>query len=208
MSVKHGRVLREVTIPGAEGGAIEVQAGEYLSVVDVEGQQVADFVAVRLDDTRRYSSPHQTRSALRRITLRVGDVVMDNTRTPLLRVVRDDVGVHDLLICACNPNMYQQRFGITEHASCRMNLLGELAPYGMEDHFLPDPLNLFMDTPPQADGDFAYRDAPSKPGDRIVFEALVPVVAAVSACPFDMGPLNGPGITSIRLEVSDELPVR
>jgi uncharacterized protein len=197
---------REVFVPGGEGAAIEVAAGEYLSVIDVKGQQVADFVAVRRDDAHRYSSPHQTRSALRGITLKVGDVVMDNTRTPLLRVVRDDVGVHDLLICACNPNLYMQRFEISDHRSCRVNLLGALAEYGVEDYFLPDPINLFMDTPPQPDGSFAFFDAPSKAGDRIVFEALVDVVAAVSACPFDMGPLNGGAITPIRLEVTSVLP--
>ena len=199
-------VLREVTVPGGEGRAIEVNAGEYLSVVDVEGSQVADFVAVQRDDVRRYVSPHQTRSYNRRIYLRDGDTIVSNYREPVFEVVRDDVGVHDLLICACNPTMYKQRFNLDEHRSCRMNLLGALAPYGVEEHWLPDPINLFMDTPPQEDGTFAFRDAPSKPGDRIVLRALTDIVAAVSACPFDLGPLNGGGITPIRLEVTDGVP--
>lgn len=197
---------REVLVPGGEGRAIEVEAGQYLSVIDVDGAQVADFVAIQRADIHRYSSPHQTRSALRRITLRLGDTIANNHREPMLEVVRDDVGVHDLLICACNPNLYLQRFSITEHRSCRENMLAALAPYGVEEHWLPDPVNLFMDTPPQPNGDFAFHDAPSKPGDRIVLRALVDLVAAVSSCPFDMGPLNGGEITPIRLVVTDELP--
>jgi uncharacterized protein YcgI (DUF1989 family) len=198
--------LRDVTVPGGEGRAIEVKAGEYLSVVDVEGSQVADFVAVRLADVRRYVSPHQTRSSLRRITLRVGDMIVDNYREPVFEIVRDDVGVHDLLICACSPSMYRQRYQLDDHRSCRMNLLGALAPCGVEEHWLPDPINLFMDTPPRADGSFALRDSPSRPGDRFVLRALADVIVAVSACPFDLGPLNGGGITAIRLEVADVLP--
>lgn len=198
--------LREVTVPGGEGRAIEVNAGEYLSVVDVEGSQVADFVAVQLHDVHRYVSPHQTRSYLRRITLRVGDHIVNNHREPVFEIVRDDVGVHDLLICACNPVLYKQRFNLDEHRSCRVNLLGALAPWGVEEYWLPDPINLFMDTPPQPDGAFAFHDAPSKPGDRIVLRALTDVVAAVSACPFDLGPLSGGGITPIRLEVTSAPP--
>jgi uncharacterized protein YcgI (DUF1989 family) len=199
-------VLREVTVPGGEGRAIEVNAGEFVSVVDVEGSQVADFVAVQRADVRRYVSPHQTRSSLRRITLQVGDAIVDNHREPVFEIVRDDVGIHDLLICACSPNLYKQRFNLDDHRSCRVNLLGALARYGVEEHWLPDPINLFMDTPPQPDGSFAFRDAPSKPGDRIVLRALTDVVVAVSACPFDLGPLNGGGITPIQLEVTDDMP--
>ena len=66
MSVPETRVLREVVVPGSEGRAIEVRAGEYLSIIDLEGQQVADFVAIQSADRRKHLSVHQTRSAPRR----------------------------------------------------------------------------------------------------------------------------------------------
>jgi len=37
------RVRREVEVPAAHGGAIDVRAGEYLSIVALEGAQVADL---------------------------------------------------------------------------------------------------------------------------------------------------------------------
>lgn len=40
-------LLREVVIPAAEGRSLEINAGEYLSVIDLEGTQVADFVAIQ-----------------------------------------------------------------------------------------------------------------------------------------------------------------
>jgi len=193
---------RSVFVPAAHGGAIQARAGELLAVVDVEGGQVADFVALPGGDWRKAVSPHQTRSSLRRLTLRVGDRLVDWNREPVLEIVRDDVGVHDLLFCACSPALYRQRFGLTDHRSCRMNLLEALAPYGVEEWQLPDPVNLFMKTPPRPDGEFDFHPAPSRPGDRIVFRCLVDVVAAVSSCPMDLSPINGERITPLELVVS------
>ncbi len=193
---------RSVVVPAAHGGAITAAAGELLSVVDLEGAQVADFVAIQRDDPRKAVSPHQTRSSLRRLTLRVGDRLVNQDREPVLEIVRDDVGVHDLLFCACSPALYRQRFGLTDHRSCRMNLVEALAPYHQgEGWLLPDPVNLFMKTPPRPDGEFDFHPAPSRPGDRIVFRCLVDVVAAVSSCPMDLSPINGGRITALELVV-------
>jgi uncharacterized protein len=201
--VSHSR-QRSVVVPAAEGRSIAASAGEYLSVVDLEGAQVADFVALQRDDRRMAVSPHQTRSSLRRLTLRVGDRLVNQNREPVLEIVRDDVGVHDLLFCACSPALYRQRFGLTDHRSCRMNLLEALASYGVHELDLPDPVNLFMKTPPRPDGEFDFHPAPSRPGDRIVFRCLVDVVAAVSSCPMDLSPINGGRITSLELVVSPD----
>jgi len=201
--VSHSR-QRSVVVPAAEGRSIAASAGEYLSVVDLEGAQVADFVALQRDERRMAVSPHQTRSSLRRLTLRVGDRLVNQNREPVLEIVRDDVGVHDLLFCACSPALYRQRFGLTDHRSCRMNIHEALASYGVDELDLPDPVNLFMKTPPRPDGEFDFHPAPSRPGDRIVFRCLVDVVAAVSSCPMDLSPINGGRITSLELVVSPD----
>ena len=119
---------RAVLVPAGQGRAVPVAAGEHLSVIDLEGSQVADFVAIQRADPRKALSPHQTRSSLRRLTLRVGDRLVNQDREPVFEIVRDDVGVHDLFFCACSPALYRQRFGLTDHRSCRMNLLEALAP--------------------------------------------------------------------------------
>jgi hypothetical protein len=197
-----GGPAREVIVPAAHGAAIEVAAGEYLSIIDVEGSQVADLVAIQRDDHRRVLSPHQTRSTLRRWTLKLGDRLVNNQREPVFEIVRDDVGEHDLFFCACSPALYRQRFGLTDHRSCRMNLLEALAPHGIEEWQIPDPINVFMSTPPRPDGEFAFNPAPSRPGDRLVLLCLVDVVAAVSSCPMDLSPINGGRITPLQLRVS------
>jgi uncharacterized protein YcgI (DUF1989 family) len=120
--------VRSVVVPGGEGRAIEVSAGEYLSVIDVEGQQVADFLAVRRDNPAEYVCPQQTRLLLSRFRLEVGDRLFSQHGEPLFELVRDDVGVHDLLIGSCSRAMYRYRYGIEDHRNCRENLAGALEP--------------------------------------------------------------------------------
>ena len=202
------RPVREVTVPAAHGAAIEVASGEHLSIVDVEGSQVADFVAIDRADPRKHLSTHQTRSSLRRWILKVGDRLVDNDREPVFEIVHDDVGVHDLFFCACSPALYRQRFGLTDHRSCRMNLLEALGRYGVTEWQLPDPINVFMRTPPRGDGEFEFHPAPSKPGDRLVLRCVRDVVAAVSSCPMDLSPINGGRITPLKLVVTPGVPER
>ena len=196
---------REITVPGGEGRAMEVFAGEYLSVIDLEGSQVVDFVAVQRDDPHQFVSVQQTRSTLGRWTLEVGDQLVTNRREPLLELVYDDVGVHDLLISACNPALYEQRFGITEHRSCRENLTEALEPWDVEEWWLPDPLNIFMHFVAHEDGRVEAKPTPSKSGDQVTFRCLVDTVVAVSACPFDLGIIHGEAVTPVQLVVSDSV---
>jgi uncharacterized protein YcgI (DUF1989 family) len=200
--------LREVVVPAAHGRSLEVGAGEYLSVIDLEGAQVADFVAIQRQAAlpRKFVSAAQTRSTLRRWILRVGDRLVNNYREPVFEIVRDDVGVHDLFLCACSPMLYLQRYGVTDHRSCRVNLLEALRGHDVEEWWLPDPINLFMKTPPLPGGEFGADPAPSRPGDRIVLRALADVVVAVSSCPADLSPINGGVITPLGLEVTREPP--
>jgi uncharacterized protein YcgI (DUF1989 family) len=83
-----------------------------------------------------------------------------------------------------------------------MNLLEALAPYGIAEGQIPDPINVFMRTPPRPDGEFDFHPAPSRPGDRLVLRALADMVAAVSSCPMELSPINGGRITPLKLVVA------
>jgi uncharacterized protein YcgI (DUF1989 family) len=63
------RVLRDVVVPAAHGGVIEVRASTTLSIIDVEGDEVAGLALLR-DDPPRSLSAHRTCSTLRRWTPR------------------------------------------------------------------------------------------------------------------------------------------
>ena len=55
-----GHVVRVVEIPARHGAALEVARGLVLRVVDVEGQQVGDFVCFNRDDLGERYSPQNT----------------------------------------------------------------------------------------------------------------------------------------------------
>jgi uncharacterized protein YcgI (DUF1989 family) len=73
------------TVTGGTGGAVRVAAGHRVHVVNTLGQQVADTWAVGLHGGSTLSMSH-TRLAMGRVTPRVGDVLVDDLRQPMLAV--------------------------------------------------------------------------------------------------------------------------
>jgi uncharacterized protein YcgI (DUF1989 family) len=197
---------REIHIRPASGKAFEAKVGEYITVVDLEGQQIGDFVALNAADHREHLSTCHTRSILRRIYVGNGDRLCTNLRRPILEIVEDDVGCHDILIAACDSMFYELGFGITGHRNCLDNLAAALARHGVKRWEIPEPFNIFQNTRVNADGYFVPRTAISKPGDRIVLRVLMNLVGAVSACAHDRAPVNGDRLTPLLLVVGQDRP--
>ena len=193
----------EVLIPAREGRALEVAAGRLVEVVDLEGKQVADFVAFTQGDLTEWLSTTHTRSMLGRMRIAVGDTLSSNRRRPMFEVVADDVGVHDLLVAMCDRERYRLDFGLTDHANCRDNMVAALRPWEVAAWQVPDPLNVFQNSPIAADLSVQTAEPVSGPGSRLVLRAVRDVVVAVSACPQDRNPCNGWRPTPILLRVTD-----
>ncbi len=188
-------------IRAGQAGLFEVRKGEHLTIRDLEGKQVADFIAFNASDLREYLSVTHTRSMLQRLKLRVGDRLTTNFRNPIFTVVADDVGVHDLLFAACDPRRYSLDYGREGHPNCRENFAELLRPYGVEYWRIPDPLNIFQNSPLRPDGSFGSAEPLSKPGDRFVLRAEMDALALVSACPMDLNPCNGWKPTDLEVTV-------
>ncbi|MGH3288970.1 MAG: DUF1989 domain-containing protein, partial [Streptosporangiaceae bacterium] len=88
---------REILIPGGHGAAFAARAGQLVEIIDLEGQQVADFVAFAERDRTEWLSTTHTRSALLRLTAVVGDRLESNWRHPMFEIIRDDVGRNDII---------------------------------------------------------------------------------------------------------------
>lgn len=197
-----------IYIPPASARAFAACAGEYVTVVDLEGQQIGDFVALNAADHRERLSTCHTRSALRRIYVRERDHLYTTQRRPMLQIIEDIVGCHDILIPPCDSAFYEQRYGVSGHPNCLDNLAGALAPYGIERWDVPEPLNIFQNTRVDSNGCFVPRTAPSRPGDRIVLRALMDIVGAVSACAHDQEPVNGDRLTPLLLVIGPNARAR
>ena len=128
--------------PG-QAHAVEVKAGQFVQITDVQGKQVADFVAFGLEDRAEYLSVAHTRSANANVMLQQGMKLYSNRRTPMFELVEDKVGRHDLLFAACDPARYEE-LGDPGHANCRTALAEALAPFDVAYDRIPDPVNWFM----------------------------------------------------------------
>jgi uncharacterized protein len=184
------------------GCAVRAKRGERVTVVDVEGHQVADLWAVDASDHRRWLSAGHTRDRSERLFPAVGEDFRDQHGEPILRLVSDtSPGVHDMLFPACDAAMYAAR-GLPGHANCRDNFLAAAASEQIWSPVVPDPVNLFQNSGPQPDGRLVIRPAASGPGDAVSFLALRDVIIIVTSCAVDYPPLNDGQCTALRVDTS------
>lgn len=179
------------TIPGGTGGFVRVAAGSRVHVMNTLGQQVADTWAVGLQAGTVLSMSH-TRLATGHLVPRIGDVLVDDLRQPMLALVADTSGgAHDTLIAACDPQRYRALGAEEGHANCSDNYRTTVVAAGLEPRSTPDPLNLFMAVPVAADGSLTLEESSAPAGSEVVFEALQDLLLVVSACPQDLVPISG-----------------
>jgi uncharacterized protein YcgI (DUF1989 family) len=180
--------------------ATALAAGQRLLIQNVEGGQVADFVAFNAADLDETFSTTHTLVALGRLFPTTGDQLRSNRRRPMLTITRDDTGRHDLLIPACDRWRYENDFGVTGHRSCVDNFLEVLQPWRITHARLPHPLNFFQHMR-YPEGRVEFDTSLAKPGDVVELAALMDLVVAVSACPMDLNPISGYRVHEIAIEV-------
>ena len=196
---------QRVTVPARKGLAVRLEPGQAIKVVNTTGTQVVDFWAVSLPDGERVLSMSHTRAAVRRLIPRVGDELLDSERSPMMRFAEDtSPGIHDTVMAACDAERYRGLGVEGFHDSCANNFRTSLADAGFGEitpRQVPQPFNLFMNIPWDADGGLEFTPSVSKPGDYVVIEAVAPCVAVVSSCPQDIIPINGPDSSPTEFDV-------
>ena len=200
-AVTEKKVLLKQRLPARTGIALEVREGQVFRIIDVEGQQVGDFVCFNLKNPTQYFSQSQTRKINRSILLSSGNKLCSNLCDTMFTIGEDKVGQHDLLYSPCGPNDYRILYDAPDHPSCRENLNQALAPYGIESHQLPPVFNVFMNTSIGPKGELVCNEPTSKPGDYIDLHANMDCLVAISACPQDLTPCNAGQPTDLNLEV-------
>ena len=184
---------------------IEVKQGQLVQIVDMQGKQVADFVAFNAKDKNEYLSTAVSRGANNNVMLQKGQTLFSNRRNPMLEITDDTVGRHDTLFAACDPARYEL-LGAPGHASCRVALTEALEEFGVDYDRIPDPINWFMNVAIRQRGELEIREPLSERGDQVQLTALMDLVIAVSACPQDLTPTNGTTPTDILVRLYREAP--
>jgi uncharacterized protein YcgI (DUF1989 family) len=146
MTGKEKNDAMRLTVPGGYGRSIDVAEGRYVGVRDIKGGQCGDFWAIDAGDFDHYLAPSYTWVHLGRIQPRVGDELVTNRREPILTIIADDVGWHDMLVPACDKQRYKKYYGVTGHRNCRDNFLEAISSNDWGTRPVPQPFNLFMNT--------------------------------------------------------------
>ena len=170
-------------IPPRSGTAFLLRRGERLTVIDPQGEQVADLVAFRADDLDEVISSGRTLDYAGRIYLTTGDPIYSNRSRVLLRIVEDTVGRHDFLLTPCSADTFRIIYGDEHpHRGCFGNLAEAFAPFGISPDRIPVAFNVFMNVVIDGAGHLRVEPPLSRAGDRIVFEAENDLVVGLTAC--------------------------
>ncbi len=173
------KAVKEVIVPAGKGAAIEVKSGQFLTVKDIEGGQIADFYGFVLPDKKEYLSMSHTRFNIERFYLKEGDNLITNNHRPMMKLIEDTCRIHDMSYSACNQGYYGIRYGIRHQVpNCRSSIAAVVKPYGIEEWQVKDPLDLFQYSP-----GMVSMVGKNKPGSFVTFEFLLDALVAVSSCP-------------------------
>lgn len=170
---------REYIIPACSGMKIDVKQGQSITVIDIEGGQVVDFFAEVNGNVNEFLTTGVTIDCNESLKLNVGDIIYTNLYRPMIKVITDDVGEHDLLHPCCRPEMYDFFYhNGEEHPNCFDNINRVLD----EQRAVIVPVNLFMHTKISTNGSISVEEPVSKAGDKIVLKALMDITLGVAAC--------------------------
>ncbi len=210
-----GDTRDEFTVPRGSAMAYELKAGEFVQIIDVEGQQCSDFMALRADGLDRGEEwmidSTATRSMVRRAFPGPGllDKFFDRDMRPLLNVVQDTCGQHDTFGLACTARGYEER-GFPGHLNCSDNMTNALMPYGVKKRTAWPAINFFWSTwVDPASHHILTEESRSRPGDYVAMRALEDLVCTSTACPDDIDPINGWNPTDVHVRIyRPETPIR
>ncbi len=171
-------------IPPRSGVAFSLDRGQRLTVIDPEGEQVADLLAFGRADVGEVISSGRTLDYANKIYLSTGDKLYSNRSNVMLDIVEDQVGRHDFLLTPCSKDTFRIIYGDEQpHRGCFGNLAEALAPHGVTEDMIPTAFNVFMNVPVDGlSGELRVEPPLSKAGDRIVFEAQMDLVIGLTAC--------------------------
>jgi hypothetical protein len=200
------RVIRDETVSPAGHFAAEIRKGQVLRIVDVEGQQVADLVTVNARNLAEKLSVMNTINLNKQVFPRVGYVLYSDEASPMMTIIADTCGVHDMLAGACSRFTNERRYGVKDSKNCRDNLAAALEPWGIGWKDVPFNMNVFMNCPIGNDGNWSIQAPRSKAGDSIDFRAEMDVIAAFSNCPQIYNACNAFRLKPLRAVIYDYEP--
>ncbi len=182
-----------VQVPPGGARAFVVKKGNFFRVIDVQGGQVADLVAFKLDDMSERLDQSRTRINNWKYRISVGDPVYSNMNNWMMTILEDKVGIHDLTFPGCSSFAYEKILKVGKKNGCIENLAEALNKEGnnLKTFEIPAPFSLFMDVEYDLRSNVPIiKPAASKAGDFVGMRAEMDCLVAVSSCADDVTDCN------------------
>lgn len=190
-------------VPAGNGWIRDLEAGQVLRIVDLEGNQAADTLFYDADHPEEHYSALATIADQSNVYLTEGSILRTESGNGLVEIVADTVGRHDTIggSCSAQSNTVRYAHEKLHMHNCRDTFMLQLAKRGgaYAKRDLAPNVNFFMNVPVTPDGGLTFADGVSGPGCYVELMALRRTTVLISNCPQLNNPCNAYNPTPIRL---------
>ncbi|ACT01456.1 urea amidolyase associated protein UAAP2 [Paenibacillus sp. JDR-2] len=195
-------IYNEVVLAG-DGWMHDLEPGQVLRIVDLEGNQAADTLFFDADNPEDHYSAVATITNQQNIYLTTGSVLLAESGKELVKIVADTCGRHDTVggSCSAQSNTVRYAHEKLHMHNCRDTFMLQLAqrgePYNKRD--LAPNVNFFMNVPVTPEGGLKFDDGVSSPGAYVEMQSVGRTAVLISNCPQLNNPCNAYNPTPIRV---------
>lgn len=203
MTSNLGSLISSNTIPAHNGFGGTMKKGQALRIVDVEGEQVADLVAIKSGDPMEYLDCTYTNWTLGAWKWKEGDTIYTNNLNPIWTITHDSRGNHYTGGGYCS-RAARRKVWNDDKPGCQETIQAVFEKHGIDPNLLQaiSCWNMFMTVDYKPDGKWEVGAAQNKAGDYLDIRAEMDLFWAVSVCAWP-DQTNGFKPTPLRFEVYD-----
>lgn len=178
-------VLLNQIIPTKECTSNILHRGETLQVIDLEGKQVADLLALSKSDKNEKLSCVYSNVLNGTWKLTKGYILYTNRARTMFMIIEDKARLHYSGGGFYSEEVNYIRYKVHHTRNCANNLTRAFKPHGISrtDFNFDCCFNIFMNLIFQPDGSMKLQEPLSKPGDYIDLRAEMDCIIAISNCP-------------------------
>lgn len=195
-------------VDAGEGFVHEINRGQILRIVDLEGNQAVDTLFY---NARDYSDRYSAQDTIREqgnAYLTTGTRLISTQGNVLLTITADTCGRHDTLggACAAESNMVRYAIERRHMHACRQSFIKTIQNWnrGLEKRDITSNINFFMNVPLTPDGGLTFEDGVSEAGKYVEMRAEMDVLLLISNCPQLNNPCNAYNPTPVQILIWDE----
>ncbi|HUB53141.1 MAG TPA: urea amidolyase associated protein UAAP2 [Terracidiphilus sp.] len=206
-SLEPESALNRFVVEAGEPFVHEIDRGQIVRIVDLEGNQAVDTLFYNAHDySDRYSAQDTIREQ-RNIYLTAGTRLISTEGNVLLTIVADTCGRHDTLGGACAAESNMVRYAIEKRSmhACRQSFLKGIQNWkrGFEKRDITSNINFFMNVPVTPEGVLTFEDGVSDAGKYVELRAEMDVLMVISNCPQLNNPCNAYNPTPVQILIWD-----